>query len=62
VGEGVDVSAREHWIGVVLTNAEQGDVQARVSEACDDAAGHLVGRMLGQDAQPEADPDQGGSS
>jgi hypothetical protein len=62
VGKGVDISAREHWVGVVLTEAEQGDVQARVSEACDEAAGNLVGRMRGQDAQPEADPDLGGSS
>lgn len=62
VDAGVDLSAREHWIGVVLTGSEVDDARARISEACDEAAGLVGGGRLRESVKPEADPDPGGAS
>jgi len=61
VAADVDVSTRERWEGVVLTDEEVGEVRHRVSGACDEAAGHLVGQVLAEGANPERDPDEGGA-
>jgi hypothetical protein len=44
--EGVDLSEREVWSGVVLSEAEASDMLERVSNAADEAAGHVAGRIL----------------
>lgn len=61
VDAGVDLSAREHWIGVVLTGSEVDDARVRISEACNEAAGCLMVGGGADTAPPEADPEQVGS-
>lgn len=58
--DGVDLSARERWEGVVLTEAEAINARERVSDACDDAAGHIAGRILWKDKGRDDGSDEDG--
>ena len=43
--DGIDLGNRVHWAGVILTEAEACDALDRVSDAADEAAGHVAGRI-----------------
>ena len=55
----MDLSTRERWEGIVLTEAEALDVLNRVSGACEDAAGHIAGRMVVKDKARDHDSGEG---
>lgn len=44
--DGIDIGDRVRWEGVVLSEAEACDALDRVSDASDEAAGHVAGRIL----------------
>ena len=44
--DGVNLGDRVRWEGVILTEAEACDALDRVSDASDEAAGHVAGRIL----------------
>ena len=50
--EGVDLSKRETWIGLVLTEAEASDIQERLNY--DEAASPTVARLLALDKKTKA--------
>jgi hypothetical protein len=58
--ESADLAGREHWIGVVLTEEEAGEVLGRVAGACDDAAAHIAAAILRKRSTPEDDENRGG--
>jgi hypothetical protein len=57
--DGVDVSDREVWTGVVLSEAEGSDALERITDACDEAAGHVAGRILLMSKKRSDEPDDG---
>lgn len=42
---GANLSGRERWSGVVLTDAEASEANKRVSDSSDDAASHVAARI-----------------
>ena len=52
---GIDLTAREQWTGVVLTEAEASDVRDAVAEGCDDAAAHVGGYLIAQSKKRRGD-------
>jgi hypothetical protein len=44
--EGADISDREKWTGIVLTEEERLDVLVSVADRADDAAAHVGGRLI----------------
>lgn len=59
--EGADLAAREIWTGVVLSEEEARDVLERVSDACDEAAGHAAGYILWSGKKDDSGGSEGGS-
>lgn len=43
--DGIDLGDRVRWEGVILTEAEACDALDRISDAADEAAGHVAGRI-----------------
>lgn len=55
--EGADLSARQTWTGVVLSEAEASDAVDRLADAADEAAGHIAGYVLfGSSKKPDNEP------
>ncbi|MCK6588579.1 MAG: hypothetical protein L6Q76_13455 [Polyangiaceae bacterium] len=52
---GADISGRERWTGVVLTEAEACDVLDAMSDAADDTAAHVGGRIIKRSKKSERD-------
>jgi len=52
---------RELWTGVVLSHAEACNVLARLSNACDEAAGYVAGNILYGSKRKDEDEDGSGS-
>lgn len=44
--QGADISGREMWTGVAVTEAEACDALDALSDAADDIAGHVAGRIV----------------
>lgn len=44
--EGADLTDRERWVGIYLTEAESCDTFDRISEGADDAAAHVGGDIV----------------
>lgn len=61
VDAGVDLSGREHWVGVVMSKSEVDIARARIGEACDEAAGTLIVDGVADTPPPEAAPEEGGA-
>jgi hypothetical protein len=53
--DGIDLGDRVRWEGVILTEAEACDALDRVSDASDEAAGHVAGRIRQTKKRDEGD-------
>lgn len=56
--EGADISDRETWTGIFLTEEERFDVLASVADRADDAAAHVGGRLIAKARKGE--PEESG--
>ena len=56
--EGADVSGRETWTGILLSEAESFDALDAMSDAADDAAANVGGRIIAR-SKKKAKPDEG---
>jgi hypothetical protein len=57
--EGADLSERTVWQGVILTEAETSDTLERLSDAADEAAGHVAHRILFKGPKRDDEPGEG---
>lgn len=57
---GADLTAREQWTGVVLTDAEALSIHNRLSDACAEAAGYAAGRILWNGNKSDRGENEGG--
>jgi hypothetical protein len=53
------LAGRETWTGVILTEAEACDVLDRMSDAADDAAGHIGGAIIARSRKRVEEPEGG---
>jgi acetylornithine deacetylase/succinyl-diaminopimelate desuccinylase-like protein len=51
---------RELWTGIVLSPAEAGDVLDRISDASDEAAGHVGGYIIASNKRKKSEEDDDG--
>jgi hypothetical protein len=58
--EGADLSDRETWTGILLSEAESFDALDAMSDAADDAAAHVGGRIIARSKKRDK-PGEGGS-
>jgi hypothetical protein len=58
--QGVDVTGREQWTGMVLTEDEVGRIRDRLMNAFDEAAGRVGGRLRWDGKKGEDDGNKGG--
>ena len=58
--EGADISERQTWTGIILTEAEACDALDRMSDAADDTAGHVGGRIIANSKKREPSEGNGG--
>jgi hypothetical protein len=56
--EGADISDRETWTGIFLSEEERLDVLASVADRADDAAAHVGGRLIAKAKKDE--PEESG--
>ena len=59
---GAELKGRETWTGVVLHFAEACDVLSRLTDAADEAAGHVAGGILFGFTRRDKDEDDGGAA
>ncbi|HZF47707.1 MAG TPA: hypothetical protein VE093_03595, partial [Polyangiaceae bacterium] len=60
--EGADLSDRKTWTGIFLTEAEAFDALDAMSDAADDAAAHIGGRIIARTrkkSEPEGESGDG---
>jgi len=58
--EGANLEGREQWTGIILTEAEACDALDAMSDAADNAAAHVGGRIIFRNKKKD-DPGEGGS-
>lgn len=58
--EGADISERQTWTGIILTEAEACDALDMMSDAADDTAGHVGGRIIANSKKREPSEGNGG--
>jgi hypothetical protein len=56
----VDLSDRETWTGIILTEAEACDALDAMSDAADDAAAHVGGRIIAMVKKRRGEPEGSG--
>jgi hypothetical protein len=54
-----DLADREHWEGVVLSEAETCDALDRLSDKFDETAGYAAGRLLWKGKKRDGEPEEG---
>jgi hypothetical protein len=59
--EGVDLSGRELFTGIVLSEAEACDVLDRLADIFDEAAAYSAARILKGSKKPTSDGEEGGA-
>jgi len=56
--EGADLSDRETWTGILLTEEERSDMLRAIADGADDAAAHVGGRLIAK--AKNGDPEESG--